>query len=220
VSTGQTGGVFMGTHRVVHAIATTELGGHAATLFTAGFRLALVAAHDDGPMLRVVYLFLAGAPDRRVELQVELPADDPRVPSLADHSFPAGRFEREMADLYGITPVGHPAPRRLVRHAHWPEDWHPMRRDARTPLEFDDDDSFPFVTVDGTGVYEIPVGPVHAGLIEPGHFRFSVVGETILKLKARLWFTHRGIEKLYEGRGATDADANESDSGDGETNPT
>jgi Ni,Fe-hydrogenase III large subunit/Ni,Fe-hydrogenase III component G len=198
-------GVSGGTHRVVRAIATTELAGQAAALLTAGFRLALVAAHDDGPLLRVVYLFLAGPPDRRVELQVELSADDPRVPSLADQSFPAGRFEREMADLYGITPVGHPAPRRLVRHAHWPEDWHPMRRDAVTPAEFDDDDSFPFVTVDGTGVYEIPVGPVHAGLIEPGHFRFSVVGETILKLKARLWFTHRGIEKLYEGRGATDA---------------
>ena len=49
-------------------------------------------------------------------------------------------------------------------------------------------------------MYEIPVGPVHAGLIEPGHFRFSVVGETILKLKARLWFVHRGVEKLFEGR--------------------
>ena len=60
--------------------------------------------------------------------------------------------------------------------------------------------SFPFLEVAGDGVYEIPVGPVHAGLIEPGHFRFSVVGETILRLKARLWFVHRGIEKLFEGR--------------------
>jgi Ni,Fe-hydrogenase III large subunit len=53
--------------------------------------------------------------------------------------------------------------------------------------------------VEGPGVYEIPVGPVHAGLIEPGHFRFSVVGETILNLKARLWYVHKGIEKLFEG---------------------
>ncbi len=59
---------------------------------------------------------------------------------------------------------------------------------------------FPFVQVDGPGVYEIPVGPVHAGLIEPGHFRFSVAGETILKMKARLWFAHRGIERLFEGQ--------------------
>ena len=54
-------------------------------------------------------------------------------------------------------------------------------------------------------MYEIPVGPVHAGLIEPGHFRFSVVGETVLRLKARLWFVHRGLEKLFEGRPATGA---------------
>jgi Ni,Fe-hydrogenase III large subunit len=54
--------------------------------------------------------------------------------------------------------------------------------------------------VEGPGVFEIPVGPVHAGMIEPGHFRFSVVGETILKFKARLWFVHRGVEKLFQGR--------------------
>lgn len=67
---------------------------------------------------------------------------------------------------------------------------------------------FPFHTwlaVEGPGVYEIPVGPVHSGLIEPGHFRFSVAGETIVRLKARLWFVHRGIEKLFHGRPATAA---------------
>ena len=76
-----------------------------------------------------------------------------------------------------------------------------MRRDADPTRDFDPDvGSFPFLEVEGAGVYEIPVGPVHAGLIEPGHFRFSVVGETILRMKARLWFVHRGIEKLFEGR--------------------
>ena len=54
----------------------------------------------------------------------------------------------------------------------------------------------------GEGVYEIPVGPVHAGVIEPGHFRFSVVGETIIDMKSRLYFTHKGTEKLFEGREA------------------
>ena len=54
----------------------------------------------------------------------------------------------------------------------------------------------------GEGVYEIPVGPVHAGVIEPGHFRFSVVGETIIDMKSRLYFTHKGTEKLFEGRDA------------------
>jgi Ni,Fe-hydrogenase III large subunit/Ni,Fe-hydrogenase III component G len=200
-----TGGDDAGTHRVRRTIATSELSNDAAALLGAGFRLALVAAHDDGPVLRVVYLFLAGTPDRRVELEVLLPAGDPQLPSLAGQSFPAGRFEREMADLFGISPVGHPAPRRLVRHAHWPENWHPMRHDAGVPPDFTESGSYPFVTVEGPGVYEIPVGPIHAGIIEPGHFRFSVLGETIIKLKARLWFVHRGIEKLFEGRPATDS---------------
>ena len=75
-----------------------------------------------------------------------------------------------------------------------------MRDDAGPAPQFEPTGRFPFVTVEGTGVYEIPVGPVHAGLIEPGHFRFSVVGETVLRLKARLWFVHRGLEKLFEGR--------------------
>src|SRR5207302_4309874 len=59
---------------------------------------------------------------------------------------------------------------------------------------------FPFEQVGGEGVYEIPVGPVHAGIIEPGHFRFSVVGETIIDMKSRLYFTHKGTEKLFDGR--------------------
>jgi Ni,Fe-hydrogenase III large subunit/Ni,Fe-hydrogenase III component G len=195
----------VGQCRTMRVVAAGELDVAAAALLADGHRLALAAAHDDGPTLRIVYLFLAGSPDRRVELHVVIPADDPRLPSLAHRSFPAGRFEREMADLFGVVLVGHPAPQRLVRHAHWPEDWHPMRRGSSQPPEFEQSGGFPFVTVEGPGVYEIPVGPVHAGLIEPGHFRFSVVGETILRLKARLWFVHRGIEQLFEGRLPADA---------------
>ena len=130
----------------------------------------------------------------------------PVVPSLAGLSFPASRFEREIHDLFGIIPDGHPFLRRLVLHQHWPEGWHPMRRDAGPPPPMQAGaEPFPFVKVDGPGVYEIPVGPVHAGLIEPGHFRFSVVGETILKMKARLWFLHRGVERLFEGQDPRDA---------------
>jgi Ni,Fe-hydrogenase III large subunit/Ni,Fe-hydrogenase III component G len=188
-----------------YRISRDELATRAEDLLAQGMRIGLVSAHDDGDRPRMVYLFLAGRPDRRVELEVEIPADDPTVPSLAYLSFPMSRFEREALDLFGIQPVGHPRPRRLVRHARWPEAWHPMRRNAGPAPEFESDSQFPFVTVEGTGVYEIPVGPVHAGLIEPGHFRFSVVGETVLRLKARLWFVHRGLEKLFEGRPATQA---------------
>lgn len=182
-----------------------ELADLAEAMLGNGFRLALVAAHDDGDALRVVYLFLAGRPERRTEVEIVVGKDDPQLLSLARLSFPAGRFEREMADLYGLRPVGHPKPRRLVRHPHWPEKWYPMRRDAERTTEFNRTARYPFVPVEGPGVYEIPVGPVHAGLIEPGHFRFFVAGETVLRLKARLWFVHRGVEKLFEGRPADGA---------------
>lgn len=192
--------------RRLRQVSATDLATQAGQLFADGFRLALVAAHEDPDAFRVVYLFTAGAPDRRVELELSTGWDAPEVPSLAALSFPAGRFEREMRDLYGIVPTDHLLPRRLVRHQHWPTGWYPMRSDAGQPPPFGSTEgAYPFLTVQGPGVYEIPVGPVHAGLIEPGHFRFSVVGETILKLKARLWFTHKGLEKLTEGRTPIDA---------------
>ena len=194
-----------GHRRTRLVLAPHELPGRAAALLDDGFRVALVAGHhdhdQDGARLRAVYLFTAADPDRRVELHIPLDRDDPHLPSLAGLSFPAGRFEREMRDLYGIVPDDHPLPRRLVRHFHWPAGWYPMLADAGDPPEFGSTDGpYPFRTVEGPGVYEIPVGPVHAGMIEPGHFRFSVVGETILNLKARLWFVHKGIEKLFQGR--------------------
>ena len=187
-------------------ISPRELTGAASSLLSTGFRLALAAAHEDDGGLRAVYLFTAPGPDRRAELHVPLDRGRPAVPSLARLSFPAGRFEREMHDLYGVVPEDHPLPRRLVRHFHWPRGWHPMLAGAGDPPEFGDTDGpYPFRTVEGPGVYEIPVGPVHAGMIGPGHFRFAVAGETILNLKARLWFTHRGIEKLFAGREPSDA---------------
>ncbi len=191
--------------RAADLVAPSDLPVRAKALLGAGLRLALVAGHDDDQGLRVVYVFCAGPPDRRVELHVRLDRDRPVVPSIAAWSFPASRFERELHDQFGIEPVGHPFLRPLVRHQHWPAQWYPMRRDSGpTPPMRTDVEPFPFVAVEGPGVYEIPVGPVHAGLIEPGHFRFSVVGETILKMKARLWFVHRGIEKLFEHRSVAD----------------
>ncbi|WP_369362333.1 NADH-quinone oxidoreductase subunit C [Streptomyces sp. CG4] len=187
--------------RTTHEISLTELPSRTEELLTRGHRLALVAAHHDEHCIRVVYLFAAGPPDTRTELHVRLDPERPELPTLAHLSFPAGRFEREMRDLFGIVPLGHPLPRRLVRHFHWPRGWYPMHPDAGPPPPFGEQEGpYPFLEVEGDGVYEIPVGPVHAGLIEPGHFRFSVVGETILRLKARLWFVHKGIEKLFQGR--------------------
>lgn len=182
-------------------VTAEELPTALGRLLDDGHRLALVAAHEDVDAFRVVYLLTAGGPDRRVELELRTDHAAPQIPSMARLSFPLGRFEREVRDLYGVVPLDHPLPRRLMRHAHWPTGWYPMRSDAGPAPSFGQaEGAYPFVRVDGPGVYEIPVGPVHAGMIGPGHFRFSVVGETILKLKARLWFTHKGLEKLAEGR--------------------
>lgn len=179
-----------------------ELRSVAGRLLGEGYRLALVAGHHsvEADEIRVVYLFTAGAPDRRVEVVWRTGAAEPVVPSLASLSFVASRFERELRDMYGVTPQDHPMLAPMVHHPHWPPNWHPLRHDAgpRPPLLTPTPHSF--LTVEGDGVYEIPVGPVHAGIIEPGHFRFSVVGETILRLKARLWYVHKGIEGLAEGR--------------------
>lgn len=194
-----------GFNRSSVMVSPQELAEVASELFALGMRLALVSGHDDGIALRVVYLFTSGPPDIRIEIQVPLDRAHPEVPTLSGLSFPASRFERELHDLFGIEPIGHPQPRRLILHQHWPDDWFPMRTDAGPPPEMAPSaEQFPFVPVSGTGVYEIPVGPVHAGLIEPGHFRFWVVGETILRMKARLWFVHKGIERLFEGKSVMD----------------
>jgi Ni,Fe-hydrogenase III large subunit/Ni,Fe-hydrogenase III component G len=190
-----------GQHRLAGTVQPRDLVEIAEALFAAGMRVALVSGHDDGESMRAVYLFTSGPPDTRVELHVPLDRTQPQVPTLAALSFPASRFERELSDLYGIEPLDHPQPRRLVLHQHWPANWHPMRYGSTEPPQMiPDAGSFPFVPVEGPGVYEIPVGPVHAGLIEPGHFRFWVVGETILRMKARLWFVHKGIERLFQGK--------------------
>lgn len=185
----------------VHNIPPDALIGRAKTLLEEGWRLALCSVSEDPEHLRLTYLFLKPSPDRRTELVLEVPRDRPLVDSLASLSFPASRMEREMHDLFGVIPTAHPLPRRLVRHSHWPAGWYPMRNGAgKRVIEEDGSSGFPFIEVGGRGVYEIPVGPVHAGLIEPGHFRFSAIGEKVLKLKIRLWYLHKGIEKLFEGQ--------------------
>ncbi len=169
-----------------------------------GAELMLMVANDrraDTGCFEVHYLFAADRANWFVHATIDLPSDDPTIASMATFYYPASRFEREINDLFGITAVGQPDRRPLVRHAFWPETYHPLRKDAVLPERFEDDGTpFPFLPVEGEGVYEIPVGPVHAGIIEPGHFRFSVVGETVIDLKIRLYFTHKGTEKLFERR--------------------
>jgi Ni,Fe-hydrogenase III large subunit/Ni,Fe-hydrogenase III component G len=201
-------GRVMGTRIVrgneVHgATRASEIPAVAAILRGQGAELALIVGTDrrlDLGTFEVHYVFAHRARNVFVHLTVAVPPEDPTIASLATFDYPASRFEREIADLLGIHFRGHPDPRPLVRHAFWPDDFFPLRKDAGIRDFKDDGRPFPFQQVGGEGVYEIPVGPVHAGVIEPGHFRFSVVGETIIDMTSRLYFTHKGTEKLFEGR--------------------
>lgn len=117
----------------------------------------------------------------------------------------AARLQRATTDLMGFEVVGGDA-RPWLRHAAWSPDVFPLRSDAvpvaASPAHAPS--AYSFVRVEGDGVHEIPVGPVHAGTIEPGHFRFSVVGEKVLRLEARLGYVHKGIEKRFEGLSLAD----------------
>lgn len=128
----------------------------------------------------------------------------PELPSQATVYPAANRSERHSQDMFGIKFVGHPDNRRWTRHQAWIENSYPLRKDfpvQGSPVGITPPDMhYPFIKGHGAGVYEIPVGPVHAGIIEPGHFRFQAVGELILNLEERLGYVHKGIEKIAEGR--------------------
>ena len=171
-----------------------------------GAELRLMVGNDrrrDIGAFEVYYLFAHPTENWFLHARKILAAEAPTVASLGIFHHPASLFEQEMYDLFGIIATNHPDPRPLVRHAFWPADFFPLRKDARAGDFADDGRPFPFVEVEGEGVYEIPVGPVHAGVIEPGHFRFAVVGETIINMRARLYYTHKGTERLFEGRAPT-----------------
>jgi len=115
-------------------------------------------------------------------------------PDLA-RLFPhAARMQRATFDLVGLQAEGNADARPWLDHGAWTRRF-PLRVDAAAADGADRD--YPFVRVEGDGVHEVPVGPVHAGIIEPGHFRFSVVGEKVLRLEERLGYAHKGIEKRF-----------------------
>jgi len=159
-------------------------------------------AIDDHVVLRACVVYQGDY----LVLSTEVPLVQPVIPSHTPYFPGANRMERHLQDMFGIAFSDHPDPRRWTRHKAWPDDRYPLRRDfpvtglsrKRTPADSD----YVFVPVLGNGVYEVPVGPVHAGIIEPGHFRFHAVGEEVLRLEQRLGYVHKGIEKIAEGRDA------------------
>ncbi len=123
---------------------------------------------------------------------------DERFPSLA-RLFPcAVRMERALHDLLGVA-SDQDDERGWLRHFGWPREFFPLRGENRLQTSFPPTpEPYPFVSVEGEGVHEIAVGPIHAGIIEPGHFRFSVVGEKVLRLEERLGYTHKGAAKRFQ----------------------
>ena len=143
--------------------------------------------------------------ERRTSILVLVRGINDRATSIGRIFPSASWFERECTDGFGVEFTGAFDTRRLFLHETYPEGFHPLKKTFRnapmvTKMKIAPADEYPFREVKGEGVYQVPVGPVHAGIIEPGHFRFSVIGETIFNLEVRMFYKHRGIEKLAEGR--------------------
>ena len=163
--------------------------------------LKLITATDEreeNGSFKIWYIF--GIPKKNIFLIpfIQL-RNSETFPSITPLIPEAGLYERRIHSFFGLTPVGNPDLRPLILHENWPTNTFPLRKDfhwqtrpAKTA------GTYKFQKVEGEGIYEIPVGPIHAGIIEPGHFRFSVAGEEIIHLEARLGFVHKGSEKLFE----------------------
>ncbi|HEX8961822.1 MAG TPA: NADH-quinone oxidoreductase subunit C [Rhodocyclaceae bacterium] len=182
-----------------------DLWNFATAVFRNGGRFAALWGSDErqrdgGFRLHCVF----GIDNGHAWLSLDLPADNPVYPDLAGLFPAANRMQRAARDMVGIASDG-PDQRPWLRHGGWPADWFPLRHDAKAgdfpnlPSDYD------FVRVGGEGAHEIPVGPIHAGIIEPGHFRFTVVGEKVLRLEQRLGYQHKGVEKLMMGMDVTGA---------------
>ncbi|MCX5724688.1 MAG: NADH-quinone oxidoreductase subunit C [Nitrospirae bacterium] len=172
-------------------------------------RLALLWAVDNRPLrdsYGLHYLFTLEPSCRWVLLSTELMGNDRLFPSITPHIHAAKWYEREIRDLFGLIPQGHPDLRRLVRHEHWPTGTHPLKKDfSWDHVMGRQQGEQHFRRIEGEGVFEVPVGPIHAGIIESGHFRFSVAGEPIMQLELHHFWKHRGVEKLFEQHALTDA---------------
>jgi Ni,Fe-hydrogenase III large subunit/Ni,Fe-hydrogenase III component G len=143
-----------------------------------------------------VHMALRGAGDEATRI-VSVKVEEGRYPSVGAHHAPAIRLERAIRDLFGHEPQGLPDERPWLDHGKWTITM-PLAEKRRLAREVHDA-GYAFLPAEGEGLHEIPVGPVHAGIIEPGHFRFTANGETVVRLETRLGYVHKGIERLIAG---------------------
>jgi Ni,Fe-hydrogenase III large subunit/Ni,Fe-hydrogenase III component G len=168
-------------------------------------RFITMVASDEKPLgtnrFVLRYLFAKPGTSELAVVESVVPEEHAAYASVTAAIPAASWAEREAHDLFGIRPLGHPDLRPLVLHEHWPAGVYPLRKDY--PLtempEAVTTNRWTYPKVEGEGVFEVPVGPIHAGVIEPGHFRFQVMGDSVLHLEAKLFYKHRGIEKRSEG---------------------
>jgi Ni,Fe-hydrogenase III large subunit/Ni,Fe-hydrogenase III component G len=168
----------------------------------AGLRLATLFATDEGPArgCAVHHVWATADPPGFVRVWAPIRPDEQRFPSISAKHPVANWFEREVMDYFGLVPEGHPNPFPVALHEDWPDGAWALRKafaqDRVVPRATGS--LHPFRPVTGEGVFHVPVGPVHAGIIEPGHFRFGVAGEPVLYLQLRLFYVHKGTEKRFE----------------------
>ena len=154
----------------------------------------LFACPEDSSQLRIFAMLGKDQDGMLSVFCMRVPLQKASFASLTPELAQAHLFEREIAEQYAITPVGHPWLKPLRYHQnyrHVPDVWPEIGTRAIPGLT-------PFYRVGGADVHEVAVGPVHAGIIEPGHFRFQCMGEEILNLEIQLGYQHRGIEKMME----------------------
>jgi Ni,Fe-hydrogenase III large subunit/Ni,Fe-hydrogenase III component G len=142
----------------------------------------------------VVHMAIMGEDTRQIAVAT-LECPNGSFPSVGALHPPAIRLERAIFSLYGLEPVGTPDARPWLDLGFW-DVQHPLGAREAAPATRT---AYAFLPVDGESLHQIPVGPVHAGIIEPGHFRFTAGGETVARLEQRLGYVHKGIESLVPG---------------------
>ena len=185
----------------IFAVASTDIQEIANDLYhEKHLQLQMITATDERKehgCFKIWYVF--GVPKENIFLIPFITLKNTEsFPSLTPTIHEAANHERKIQTFFGLTPKGHPDTRPIILHENWPTDVFPLRKDFDGKPPAQAHGQYDFQKVDGEGIYEIPVGPLHAGIIEPGHFRFSVAGEEIMLLEGRFGFVHKGSEKLFE----------------------
>jgi Ni,Fe-hydrogenase III large subunit/Ni,Fe-hydrogenase III component G len=188
----------------------------AALYYRYGGWLSVVAGNDERPLNGHYALYYVLSVEGNEQQPVEnadkcymviralVPPHQPEFPSVAPHVPAAIWYEREVRDMFGIQPIGLPDERRLVLPDDWPSDLYPLRKDTMDyryrPEPSTENETYEFIDIEGDGIVQIPLGPLHITSDEPGHFRLYVDGEHIVDADYRLFYVHRGMEKLAETR--------------------